>query len=140
MEKLIKGRRLGRTNLAAKPGQVGVSDATKSSNLGVFDYAHLTVPLPADLKGSGIWGLRDGEGVHHSNESSGACSLMCKIEGPEVKPASSKSCKLIPVFCFLALGSLSFARGLAPSDNSDPLTSLSLSSSNASLNLQISQH
>lgn len=37
-----------------KPGQVGTSNATKPDNLGKFDYAHLRVPLPKDLKGSGV--------------------------------------------------------------------------------------
>lgn len=46
---LVDRRRLGQTNLSVKPGQVGNSNATKSKNLGVFDYAHLRAPLPPDL-------------------------------------------------------------------------------------------
>ena len=54
-EELINKRRLGQTELAVDPGQVGTSNATKPKNLGTFDYAHLRVPLPKDLKGSGIF-------------------------------------------------------------------------------------
>jgi hypothetical protein len=46
---------LGQTELTVKAGQVGTSNATKPSNLGMFDYAHLRVPLPKDLQGSGIF-------------------------------------------------------------------------------------
>ena len=59
MEILVERRRLGRTNLVVKPGQIGVANATKEENLGIFDYAHLRVPLPGDLKGSGIFTLQD---------------------------------------------------------------------------------
>ncbi|MCJ1403529.1 hypothetical protein MMC11_006752 [Xylographa trunciseda] len=52
---LISRRRLGQTNLAVKPGQVGSSNATKPENLGMFDYAHLRVPLPENLKSSEIF-------------------------------------------------------------------------------------
>jgi hypothetical protein len=52
---LVKKRRLGQTNLAVKPGQVGTSNATKPENLGLFDYAHLRAPLPDNLKGSEIF-------------------------------------------------------------------------------------
>ena len=52
---LVKKRRLGQTNLAVKPGQVGLNNATKVENLGLFDYAHLRAPLPRDLKGSEIF-------------------------------------------------------------------------------------
>ena len=48
-------RRLGQTNLTVKPGQVGISSATKRENLGQFDYAHLRAPLPKNLKGSEIF-------------------------------------------------------------------------------------
>ncbi|KAI9821749.1 MAG: hypothetical protein M1827_002330 [Pycnora praestabilis] len=52
---LVERRRLGQTNLAVKPGQVGTSNATKPENLGMFDYAHLRAPLPKDLKGSEVF-------------------------------------------------------------------------------------
>ncbi|KXL43582.1 hypothetical protein M433DRAFT_155660 [Acidomyces richmondensis BFW] len=52
---LVERRCLGQTELKVKPGQVGVSNATKLNNLGVLDYAHLRVPLPKDLTTSGIF-------------------------------------------------------------------------------------
>jgi len=55
VEILIERRRLGQTDLHVKPGQVGLNNATKAENLGIFDYAHLRVPLPPNLKGSGIF-------------------------------------------------------------------------------------
>ncbi|KAF9894636.1 hypothetical protein FE257_006524 [Aspergillus nanangensis] len=54
-EELLSRRRLGKTNLAVKPGQIGTSNATKPENLGPFEYAHLRAPLPKDLKGSEIF-------------------------------------------------------------------------------------
>ncbi|THC95300.1 hypothetical protein EYZ11_005210 [Aspergillus tanneri] len=54
-EELLARRRLGKTNLAVKPTQVGTSNATKPENLGPFEYAHLRAPLPRDLKGSEIF-------------------------------------------------------------------------------------
>ncbi|KAH8425423.1 uncharacterized protein LDX57_003176 [Aspergillus melleus] len=54
-EELLVRRRLGKTNLAVKPTQVGTSNATKPENLGPFEYAHLRAPLPKDLKGSEIF-------------------------------------------------------------------------------------
>lgn len=54
-EDLINRRRLGKTKLTVKPGQVGTSNATKASNLGPFEYAHLRAPLPEDLDGSEIF-------------------------------------------------------------------------------------
>lgn len=55
-DSILVGRRcLGQTELKVKPGQVGSSNATKLENLGVLDYAHLRVPLPKDLTGSGIF-------------------------------------------------------------------------------------
>lgn len=58
---LVKRRRLGQTNLAVKPGQVGTSNATKPEHLGLFDYAHLRAPLPENLKGSEIFAPQ----LHH---------------------------------------------------------------------------
>ncbi|KAI9880610.1 MAG: hypothetical protein M1830_001961 [Pleopsidium flavum] len=60
-EILVERRRLGQTNLAVKPGQVGTSNATKPENLGMFDYAHLRAPLPKDLKGSEIFAPQHGQ-------------------------------------------------------------------------------
>ena len=57
-ETLTERRRLGQTNLAVKPGVTGLTGATESKNLGTFDYAHLRVPLPKDLSGSGIFTLK----------------------------------------------------------------------------------
>src|SRR5256714_14124303 len=54
-EELLSRRRLGKTKLQVKPGQVGTSNATKPENLGTFEYAHLRAPLPKDLKGSEIF-------------------------------------------------------------------------------------
>lgn len=56
-EILVERRRLGQTNLAVKPGAIGIANATKADNMGTFDYAHLRVPLPKDLTGSGIFTL-----------------------------------------------------------------------------------
>jgi hypothetical protein len=56
-EILVERRRLGQTNLAVKPGVVGVANSSKPEHLGTFDYAHLRVPLPKDLSGSGIFSL-----------------------------------------------------------------------------------
>lgn len=57
VEILIERRRLGQTNLGVKPGVSGLTNATKPENMGTFDYAHLRVPLPKDLTGSGIFTL-----------------------------------------------------------------------------------
>jgi len=38
-----------------KPDHVGTTNATKPDNLGTLDYAHLRVPLPKELTGSGIF-------------------------------------------------------------------------------------
>ena len=61
VEILVERRRLGQTTLTVKPGQVGTSNATKPENLGTFDYAHLRVPLPKDLKGSEIFAPQQGQ-------------------------------------------------------------------------------
>jgi len=54
-EILTERRRLGQTKLDVAPGVVNKINATSPSNLGNFDYAHLRVPLPKDLEGSGIF-------------------------------------------------------------------------------------
>ena len=54
-DELLNRRRLGKTKLQVKPGQVGTSNATKAENLGPFEYAHLRAPLPDNLKGSEIF-------------------------------------------------------------------------------------
>jgi hypothetical protein len=46
---------LGQTNLGTKTGAAGLTSATKPQNSGMFDYAHLRVPLPKDLSGSEIF-------------------------------------------------------------------------------------
>ncbi|KAF2083921.1 hypothetical protein K490DRAFT_50436 [Saccharata proteae CBS 121410] len=66
LEILVERRRLGQTNLHVKPGQVGLANASKSENLGLFDYAHLRVPLPKDLKGSGIFTLQKNQAYPES--------------------------------------------------------------------------
>lgn len=55
VDDLLNRRRLGKTKLTVKPGQVGTSNATKVENLGPFEYAHLRAPLPDDLTGSEIF-------------------------------------------------------------------------------------
>ncbi|KAH7116036.1 apses transcription factor-like protein [Dendryphion nanum] len=55
---LVERRRLGQTNLAVKPGIAGLSNGSKAEISGTFDYAHLRVPLPKDLAGSGIFQLK----------------------------------------------------------------------------------
>jgi hypothetical protein len=54
VEVLVERRRLGHTSLNVKSGQVGISPSTSPPNLGKFDYAHLRVPLPKQLNGSGV--------------------------------------------------------------------------------------
>ncbi|KAF1846627.1 uncharacterized protein K460DRAFT_127240 [Cucurbitaria berberidis CBS 394.84] len=56
-EILVERRRLGQTNLGTKPGVTGVTNATKVENIGILDYAHLRVPLPKDLTGTGIFNM-----------------------------------------------------------------------------------
>lgn len=49
---------MGQTKIQVKPGVVGLTNASKAENLGTFDYAHLRVPLPKDLSGSGVFTLK----------------------------------------------------------------------------------
>ena len=72
---LIAKRRLGQTNLAVKPGQVGTSNATKPENLGPFDYAHLRAPLPRSLKGSEIFA------PHQNQPTPEVYFLMVRVSG-----------------------------------------------------------
>ncbi|KAF2396702.1 hypothetical protein EJ06DRAFT_230819 [Trichodelitschia bisporula] len=58
LEILVERRRLGQTDLSVKHMQLGLVNAAKPENLGLFDYAHLRVPLPKDLNGSGIFSLQ----------------------------------------------------------------------------------
>ncbi|EXJ94540.1 hypothetical protein A1O1_02936 [Capronia coronata CBS 617.96] len=60
-EELLNRRRLGKTKLTVKPGQVGTSNATKAENLGPFEYAHLRAPLPDDLTGSEIFSTQQNQ-------------------------------------------------------------------------------
>ncbi|OAP63033.1 hypothetical protein AYL99_02260 [Fonsecaea erecta] len=60
-EELVSRRRLGKTKLTVKPGQVGTSNATKAENLGPFEYAHLRAPLPEDLTGSEIFATQSNQ-------------------------------------------------------------------------------
>lgn len=55
VEILVERRKLGQTNLAPRTGQLATVNTSRSENLAIFDYAHLRVPLPKDLKGSGIF-------------------------------------------------------------------------------------
>jgi hypothetical protein len=55
VEILVERRRLGQTKLDVSPSLINKINATSPSNLGNFDYAHLRVPLPKDLDGSGIF-------------------------------------------------------------------------------------
>ncbi|KAF1990769.1 DNA-binding domain of Mlu1-box binding protein MBP1 [Aulographum hederae CBS 113979] len=66
LEILVERRRLGQTDLAVRPGQQGLTSATKPENLGIFDYAHLRAPLPKDLKGSGIFSLQKNQSYPES--------------------------------------------------------------------------
>jgi hypothetical protein len=54
VDDLVKLRRLGQTDLTVRPSSSG-GHATKTDVPDTFDYAHLRVPLPADLKTSGIF-------------------------------------------------------------------------------------
>jgi hypothetical protein len=82
-------RRLGKTKLQVKPGQVGTSNATKPENLGLFEYAHLRAPLPSDLKGSEIFATQSNQSTPETyflmrRSSDGFCSAtgMFKIAFP----------------------------------------------------------
>ena len=55
VDEMVESRRLGQTNIAAKSGQVGISNTNKADKVAMFEYAHLRVPLPKGLEGSGIF-------------------------------------------------------------------------------------
>jgi hypothetical protein len=89
---------LGKTKLAVKPAQVGTSNATKPENLGVFEYAHLRAPLPADLKGSEIFTTSANQQQPETyflmrRSSDGYCSAtgMFKIAFPWATQAEEKA-------------------------------------------------
>lgn len=73
-EELLSRRRLGKTNLSVKAAQVGITNATKPENLGVFEYAHLRAPLPKDLSGSEIFTQ------HHGQQHTETYFLMVIIQ------------------------------------------------------------
>ncbi|KAJ5802126.1 uncharacterized protein N7503_004576 [Penicillium pulvis] len=66
-EDLVTRRCLMRTCLSVEPELIGTNNATKPENLGYFEYAYLTSPLPGDLNGSEI---------HSSSQSSARYFLI----------------------------------------------------------------
>lgn len=82
VEEVVSKRRLGQTELNVDPGQVGTSNATKIENLGKFDYAHLRVPLPKDLKGSGVFG--------GSRNSTPPDAYFLMVLGPKSRESDTK--------------------------------------------------
>ena len=81
---LVAKRRLGQTNLAVKPGQVGTSNATKPENLGPFDYAHLRAPLPRNLKGSEIFA------PHQNQPTPEVYFLMVRVFGLSLRQKTNR--------------------------------------------------
>lgn len=81
---LVAKRRLGQTNLAVKPGQVGTSNATKPENLGPFDYAHLRAPLPRNLKGSEIFA------PHQNQPTPEVYFLMVRVFGLSLRQRTDR--------------------------------------------------
>jgi hypothetical protein len=49
---LVSRRRLGQTTLKIREGHEGNSSSIKPEHLGTFEYAHLRVSLPENLKGT----------------------------------------------------------------------------------------
>lgn len=113
-EELLARRRLGKTKLAVKPGQIGTSNATQPQNLGPFgkshgggpataakkdlEYAHLRAPLPADLKGSEIFATQSNQPHPETyflmrRSTDGFCSAtgMFKIAFPWAGHAEEKA-------------------------------------------------
>ncbi|KAK5060008.1 hypothetical protein LTR84_009892 [Exophiala bonariae] len=96
-EDLINRRGLGKTKLTVKPGQVGTSNATKASNLGPFEYAHLRAPLPEDLTGSEIFASRSNQAhpetyflMRRSKDGFVSATGMFKIAFPWAAHAEEK--------------------------------------------------
>ncbi|OAX81323.1 hypothetical protein ACJ72_04332, partial [Emergomyces africanus] len=96
-EELLSRRRLGKTNLSVKPGQVGTSSATKPENLGMFEYAHLRAPLPKDLKGSEIFSFQSPQQnpeayflMRRSKDGYVSATGMFKIAFPWARHADEK--------------------------------------------------
>ncbi|EEH22662.2 hypothetical protein PABG_04873 [Paracoccidioides brasiliensis Pb03] len=97
-EELLERRRLGKTNLSVKPGQVGTSNATKPENLGMFEYAHLRAPLPKDLKGSEIFSFQPPQTnpeayflMRRSKDGYVSATGMFKIAFPWAKQSDEKT-------------------------------------------------
>ncbi|OJD10677.1 hypothetical protein AJ78_08382 [Emergomyces pasteurianus Ep9510] len=97
-EELLSRRRLGKTNLSVKPGQIGTSSATKPENLGMFEYAHLRAPLPKDLKGSEIFSFQAPQQnpeayflMRRSKDGYVSATGMFKIAFPWAKQSDEKA-------------------------------------------------
>ncbi|KKZ62701.1 hypothetical protein EMCG_02910 [[Emmonsia] crescens] len=97
-EELLSRRRLGKTNLSVKPGQIGTSSATKPENLGMFEYAHLRAPLPRDLKGSEIFSFQTPQQnpeayflMRRSKDGFVSATGMFKIAFPWAKQSDEKT-------------------------------------------------
>ncbi|MCJ1394565.1 hypothetical protein MMC18_007444 [Xylographa bjoerkii] len=95
---LVSRRRLGQTNLAVKPGQVGSSNATKPENLGMFDYAHLRAPLPENLKSSEIFAPQPKQSspgayflMRRSTDGRVSATGMFKVSFPWAKTAEEQA-------------------------------------------------
>ncbi|KAK7538046.1 uncharacterized protein J3D65DRAFT_657606 [Phyllosticta citribraziliensis] len=84
---LVERRRLGQTNLQVKSGQVaGPSKQPEVTDL--FDYAHLRVPLPKDLNGSGIFSLSSYILMRRSSDGFISATGMFNVGGPAFPWAS----------------------------------------------------
>lgn len=96
-EELLTRRRLGKTYLSVKPGQIGTSNATKPENLGLFEYAHLRAPIPKDLRGSEIFSLNPAQApntyflMRRSRDGYISATGMFKIAFPWAKHAEEKA-------------------------------------------------
>ncbi|OCT44973.1 putative APSES transcription factor [Cladophialophora carrionii] len=96
-EELLARRRLGKTKLSVKPGQIGTSNATKAENLGHFEYAHLRAPLPEDLTGSEIFASQSNQAhpetyflMRRSKDGFVSATGMFKIAFPWATHAEEK--------------------------------------------------